>query len=354
MPYSQALNWEAELFVLVDTTVAKKRAQAQMERTITAALGYKGELNVGFPAGNFDRAVYTGGVEDLWAAFSPPEQEDSTKRYWNGFGVFREGAGAQNITVEINIALHVNTARVAGYFAQEPVSGAIYLMHSGKIGGGRLGVGKSAFLAWSKSELVGTADGEGDVRGGIVIGRIDDPDLAGRIWRFVQLVAAFKAAAVAGELETNEFRAKVEAYDRYRKEFSGRKRGARAGGAVDYLSYHGDVVQALYEERASKLRNGEEVANNGLIDLFVKERGRITEVYEVKTTTERQAMYTAIGQLLTHGAHSNKRFIVLPAGEPIASDFSAALNLHEIAVRRFELVSDRKSKRVTLLAEGRG
>ncbi len=106
-----------------------------MERTITAALGYKGELNVGFPAGNFDRAVYTGGVEDLWAAFSPPEQEDSTKRYWNGFGVFREGAGAQNITVEINIALHVNTARVAGYFAQEPVSGAIYLMHSGKIGG---------------------------------------------------------------------------------------------------------------------------------------------------------------------------------------------------------------------------
>ena len=337
------------MFVLVDTTVAKKRAQAQMERTITAALGYKGELNVGFPAGNFDRAVYTGGVEGLWAAFSPPEQEDSTKRYWNGFGVFREGAGAQNITVEINIALHVNTARVAGYFAQEPVSGAIYLMHSGKIGGGRPGVGKSAFLAWSKSELVATADGEGEVRGGIVIGRIDDPDLAGRIWRFVQLVAAFKEAAVAGALETEEFQAKVQAYDRYRKEFSGRKRGVRTAGAIDYLSYHGDVVQALYDERLARRTNGEEISNTGLIDLCVRERGRLIELYEVKTSTERQVLYTAIGQLLTHGVSGPKRIIVLPAGEPIAPDFQEAFGQHGIEVRRFEVVAARKVKQVTLL-----
>ncbi|BCB21936.1 hypothetical protein [Bosea sp. ANAM02] len=336
------------MFVLVDTTVAKKRAQAQMERTITSALGYKGVLNVGFPAGNFDRTVYSGGVEDLWAAFSPPEQEESTKRYWNGFGVFRE-APALTITVEINIPLEVNTARVAGFFAQEPISGAIYLMHSGKIGGGQPGVGKSAFLAWSKSELVATADGEGNVRSGIIIGRIDDPDLAGRIWRFVQLVAAFKVAARSGELETDEFLAKVEAYDRYRKEFSGRKRGARAGGAIDYLSYHGDVVQALYDERFASKSKAEEISNTGLIDLCVRDRGRLTELYEVKTSTERQALYTAIGQLLTHGVGGPKRIIVLPAGEEIAPDFQEAFEEHDIAVRRFEVTKARKVMRVTLL-----
>lgn len=340
------------MFVLVDATAAKRRAQAQLERNLKSVLDHQGSLNIGFRGDNFDHDVFGFGPGELWASFKPPEQEGSTRRFWNGFGIFQPDRAAQNITVEINIPLETNQERAAGFFAEDPLTGAVYLMHSGKIGGGRKGIGKSAFLAWSRSELIDVATGDGEIRSGLIIGNIDDADLAGRIWRFVQLVAAFKEAAISGDLDTTEFQAQIEAFERYRKEFSGRKRGRRSADDIDYISYHGDVVQSLYEERSARLRNGEAIGNTGLIDLFVSHGGKLTEIYEVKTNTERQALYTAIGQLITHGAgNTPKRFIVVPAQETIPEDFIAALEENKIAVRRFK-VAGRKVKTVSLLPDG--
>ncbi len=337
------------MFVLVDSTASKRRAQAQMERNLKSVLDHQGSMNIGFRGDNFDHEIYGFGPDQLWASFKPPEQEGSTKRFWNGFGIFQPDRAAQNITVEINIPLETNQERAAGFFAEDPLTGGIYLMHSGKIGGGRKGIGKSAFLAWSKSKLVEVATGDGESRSGLIIGNIDDADLAGRIWRFVQLVAAFKEAAVSGDLDSAEFQAQVEAFEQYRKEFSGRKRGRRSAGEIDYISYHGDVVQALYDERSVKLCNGEAIGNTGLIDLFVSDGGELIELYEVKTNTERQTLYTAIGQLITHGTGGTpKRFIVLPAGKEIPDDFIAALEEHRIEVRRFK-VTGKKLKTVSLL-----
>lgn len=337
------------MFVLVDSTASKRRAQVQIERNLKSILKHQGSMNIGFRGANFDHEFYSFGPYQLWASFKPPEQEGSTKRFWNAFGIFRPDRAAQNITVEINIPLETNQERAAGFVAEDPLTGGIYLMHSGKIGGGRRGIGKSAFLAWSKSELVEVATGDGETRSGLIIGNIDDVDLAGRIWRFVQLVAAFKHAAISGDLDSAEFQAQVAAFEQYRQEFSGRKRGKRSAGSIDYISYHGDVVQALYAERSIKVRNSEAIGNNGLIDLFVSDGGKLVELYEVKTSTERQALYTAIGQLITHGTGSTpKRFIVVPAGEAIPADFIAALDEHEITVRRFELTGQ-KVKTVTLL-----
>ena len=85
-------------------------------------------------------------------------------------------------------------------------------MHSGKIGGGRLGIGKTPFLVWSKAKLVDVADEDENFQTGIAVGKLDDPDLPERIWRFVRNLHSFKEEAVSGRLKTTEFNRMVEEY----------------------------------------------------------------------------------------------------------------------------------------------
>lgn len=337
------------MLLLVTTPAKKRQFQNQLEEILTSTLKPKGSLKIGYRGPNFEHDVFTLGRDKLWASFILLKQERSTTRFWNGFGIFQPDHPTQTIAVEINIPLESNSERVAGFFAEDPLTGAIYLMHSGKIGGGRKGIGKSAFLAWSKSELVDVATGYGETRSGLIIGNIHGTDLADRIWRFVQLVAAFKDAAVSGDLDGAEFQSKVSAFEQYRKEFSGRKHGKRTVGDIDYISYHGDVVQALHDERSAKLGNGETIGNNILMDLFVSKDGKLIELYEIKTNTDRQTLYTAIGQLITHSAGiALRRFIVVPDRERVPDDFIAALREHKIALRRFK-VTGQKIKKVFLL-----
>ena len=117
---------------------------------------------------------------------------------------------SQTIVVEINIATDSNTAQVAGFFAEDSETGDIFLMHSGKIGGGRLGIGKTPFLVWSKAKLVDVADEDENFQTGIAVGKLDDPDLPERIWRFVRNLHSFKEEAVSGRLKTTEFNRMVE------------------------------------------------------------------------------------------------------------------------------------------------
>ncbi|MES5485398.1 hypothetical protein QMZ05_21830, partial [Bradyrhizobium sp. INPA03-11B] len=194
-------------------------------------------------------------------------------------------------------------------------------------------------LVWSKLKLVEVSTEGGGSRSGIVVGKIDDPKLAGRIWTFVKSVHSFKEQAATGALDSPAFKQQVEEFDRYSKEFSGKKRGSR-GGRFEYLTYHGDIVQKLYDERTSRLASGERVFNSTLIDLFVKRDGVLSEVYEVKTAVGRQTLYTAIGQLVTHaanGRHNVTKVLVLPAAENIPNDLDRAISSLGIALRRFRL-----------------
>jgi hypothetical protein len=75
-------------------------------------------------------------------------------RYWNGFGIYAADRSSQTVALQINVPTDTNSATVAGFFAEEADTGDIFLMHSGKIGGGRRGIGKSAFLTWSMAKIV--------------------------------------------------------------------------------------------------------------------------------------------------------------------------------------------------------
>jgi hypothetical protein len=67
----------------------------------------------------------------------------------------------------------------------------------------------------------------------------------------------------------------------------------------------------------------------------------LVEVFEVKTSTSRAAVYTAIGQLMVHGTSDDgRRVMVLPQKEPIATDLKEALKRLNIELLRFKLNED--------------
>lgn len=337
------------MLTLVDDARRKKAAQAALERNLKGVLKRQGTRNIGFPGGNVDQTIYSAGGGQLWVAFGGPI-DSAIRRYWNAFGIYRPDRPAQSIAVEINIAAEGNSAQVAGFFAEDGETGDIFLMHSGRIGGGRPGIGKSAFLVWSKVKLVEVSERDGRIRNGIAVGKLDDPDLSERIWTFVKNVQGFKDQAAAGELDTPDFKRRVEEFDRYSREFSGKKRGMR-GGAFEYVTYHGDIVQKLYDDRNSRLSPGEEVFNSTLIDLFVKKNGVLSEIYEVKTGAGRQMLYTAIGQVMTHAATGRSdvaKFLVVPADETIPTDLAGAIEILGISVRRFRLAGTSRRRVVEL------
>ena len=325
------------MFIVVEDAKARAHAQRRVEARIKASLANRGVHNIGYPSGNQDGTLFSNGEGQLWCSFDALHDARVPRR-WNAFGVYDQSRRSQNITVEVNIPIESDSARIAGFFAQDPETGYIYLMHDGSIGGGKAGVGRKEFLAWSAASLVDVSRSGGRTRLGIVLGRIDTPDLPDRIWTFVKRVRDFKAAVDRGELETPAAKAKARDWDDFRGEWSGRRQGERLS-TIDYVSYHGDVVRALYARRSQRLDDTERVGHSRLIDLYVKASGIKTEIYEVKTAVDRQIVYTAVGQLMVHSAGSPdgiRRILVLPKGD-LAADLSQCLTALQIEVLRYNI-----------------
>jgi len=336
------------MLIMVEDAADKSHAQEAMEATVIAQLARVGKRNIGFPSGNLDEILYSNGDSSLWAAFSNFDDARVPRR-WNAFGVYEEKRQAQMITVEINVPTTSNSAAVAGFFARDPATNAIYLMHDGSVGGGKKGVGRYAFMSRPDLAREDVERTDSEPRTGIVIGRVDDPGLAGRIWHFVQAVRAFKDAVKRGDLDSDVARRTIAEWDAFKSESAGRRRGRRRA-EIDYVSYHGDIVEALRAEREAKAGATARVINSPLVDLMVKVGGAMTEIYEVKTSRDRQSLYTAIGQLMIHSLDAPAdilRTLVLPEGD-LPGGLAPCFAKLGITVRRFKLTAT-PNRKVLLL-----
>ena len=96
------------------------------------------------------------------------------------------------------------------------------------------------------------------------------------------------------------------------------------------------------------------IVNNLFIDMGVESASeRLIEIYEVKTSTARSDVYTAIGQLMVHGPQRCKKVIVLPEKDALVADLREALGRHHIGLlrykrkgRRWVIVEDAGSERI--------
>jgi hypothetical protein len=325
------------MFLLLESKEEIARAQRKLEATIRGGFVTKAIKTIGYPGG---RRLNVKVITDHHHWFWSKDLDGASKanpRKLNWFGLFREDADLQ-ISVEINTPYKGRNDLVAGFFARESDTGAIYLMHSGRIGGAKKGVGKSTFLAWSDLRLIDVVDSTGDSRGGVLVMPIEGRAAIRPAIRYIDIVARFKQAVRAGETDTPELQHKEKLYRDFYSEPRGRRKGKRSS-EIDYVSRHGDVLDALEAWRKStKLEKGARLVKNVLFDLGVARGQELVEVYEIKTSTTRSHVYTGIGQLMVHGTTQKcRRVIVLEQKRPISADLKNGLKRLGIQLLKFRL-----------------
>ena len=159
----------------------------QGSRRFTKHIGWKGE------DGEFE--VYWHDAPGIWCLLEPDREPN---RYWCGFGTDNPGdMGRLSIICEINPPKSGMNRQVAGVFIRDE-TGSVYLGHSGKVGGGRPGIGRAAFLDfYGVNNCAPVLWPDGQESETIVVGRIDT-DLLAKVKDFVEEVKKFKNE-VAGQ-----------------------------------------------------------------------------------------------------------------------------------------------------------
>lgn len=325
------------MFSMIESKAEIAKAQRKLEASFRKAFQQKATRNIGYPGGTtFGAKVVTDGKYWYWAADHDHSKSPNPRRL-NWFGVFQNDHDLQ-ISVEINTPFEGVNGQVAGFFARDNETGSVYLFHSGRVAGGTPGVSKAAFLTWSSQKLMEVFDSSGNARDGVLVMPVEGLASTRSAVRYVETIAEFKKAVRAGETSTPAFKQKEKQLVDFYSEARGRRKGTRAAD-FDYISRHGDVVDALHAWRKSTgLAAGTRLVKNVLIDLGVSIGGSLSEVYEVKTSATRPDVYTAIGQLLVHGSSEGcRRVIVLPGGEALAKDLERALERNAIEIVRFKL-----------------
>lgn len=332
------------MLLLLESKKEIAAAQRTFEATMRREFRKTETRNLTFRGGPIpDATVFTNGT--YW--YHPDNRKD---RFLNEFGVLTPGN--LPITVEINVPHEGRTGRVAGFFARDPATDALCLMHSGKVGGGQPGVGAYAFRAWLEEKPCEVFGSSGRAHLGFIVMSIDGLHATISLLRYIDRISKFKQDVRnrAIDLTDPEFQHKVQVLKDFYSEPRGRRRGRRSG-KIDFVSRHGEIVDALHDWRRCRSTPARHrIKKNIFIDMAVANtHGRLTEIYEVKTSAARSDVYSAIGQLMVHGPRNAKKVIVLPEDEPVVDDLRNALRRYNIRILRFKL----DHKRATIISNAR-
>jgi len=146
---------------------------------------------LGWPSGSGVFETYWHGRLGIWGVFEPhPPVSRDRPRFWFCFGVNDPADRSMlGITVEINPPHQGINNRLGGAFVTDS-SGQLYLGHSGRVGGGRKGIGQRAFLEFFEGGNWHFVPGRRSQLH--LIGPVDSADFVPGLARFIREVARFK------------------------------------------------------------------------------------------------------------------------------------------------------------------
>jgi hypothetical protein len=257
---------------VVENEQAIRRHRSQFMRSLKQFTDEIIPVELGHPGASTKAKVLWSERLGIW--FFPTKIADH--RYWNAFGVGRPEKGSRvSITCEINF----------------PLSGIV--VHRGKLGGGRKGVGKGLFEDHYRGVWEVMDDG-GEETTVAMIGVLNSPRFARQVAQFVRKIARIKeAAAVQSAQEELRFDELTLREDLIGDRCPDQER--ETGSECD----HGLIVRDLSEAlRERELRTG----NDGCRDLLVMNRtGRVLAVFQILTEMSPTDIHTRATQLLLDG-----------------------------------------------------
>jgi hypothetical protein len=266
------------------------------------------EAIIGSPGGAFETTFLYFESHNFWAVF-----EKDKNRYWNAFGTGKPIAGKNNsIVCEINIPFEDINRRVAAVFGKE--GDQVLLLHRGKIGGGRKGIGKNLFWENYRGEEMMVQDG--DTENWLApIGSFESKNFVQQVANFVLEIKRIKELAEdlpdLPEVETEDVEIQDFNYT-FKEEGFGKRRYSRKD-EIEAVSNHGIIINALAKQLTSR---GISVGNDHKRDLFTLKDNQIDRVFEAKTDLSNSSIYSAVGQVLIYsvekGLDDNQKILVLP------------------------------------------
>jgi hypothetical protein len=226
-------------------------------------------------------------------------------RYWNAFGIGKpEGGAATAITCEINFPLCGIDRRTGGAFAQDR-AGRIFVVHRGKLGGGRKGIGKSLFEDSYRGVWEIMDDG-GEETPVAVIGQLNSPRLARQTAQFVRKIARIKEKASARSSQTEL------TFDELcvREELIGERHcepERETGAECDRGLIVRDLAEALK-------KCGRRTGNDDHRELLVMGReNRVLAIFQIVTETTPSHLHAGAMQLLLNGLSISENPLLLLA-----------------------------------------
>lgn len=240
---------------------------------------------IGYPGGSREDIVKYSPELKVWISIL-----ELNNRYWNGFGISKPGKGSNvSLVGEINFPYEGIDRRIAGVFAKEE-NGNILILHRGKIGGGRKGIGKSFFVDNFSGEFVIAIDGKRETEF-CLVGELNSIHFLEQVSDFINEIQRVKNIINNPVAEFNDL------YNfSYTNEHFGRSVTERNEPIV-INRVHGIVVGALRTELEN---HGHLIANDKNRDLFIHKNGKIKVMFEIKTSSSTQNIYSATGQLLIY------------------------------------------------------
>ncbi|MCP5485089.1 MAG: hypothetical protein H7A22_06115 [Spirochaetales bacterium] len=281
-----------------------RNLQRRFEAAVKSLCSTRFKAKLGSQGGNVRLPIHYSPEHKAYAGFMHADG-----RFWNAFGIGEASPNAAlSIVTEINFPFEGVNRRVAGAFASEP-SGAVHVLHSGKIGGGKAGIGKHLFQESFRGKWV-TAKDEKSASEYALVGSLESPRFPLQLIEFVREVDRIKS------LKPNGGQTRLGSKVGLFIPESTKRTPFRVSRSTEAGADHAIVVNAL---AGGAERLGWHVANNRQIDLLLtKPRSDARAILvEVKSDNDRQSIYTGVGQLMLHSSalrHRGRRLLVLPDG----------------------------------------
>jgi len=150
--------------------------------------------SLGWQGGSVSADVHWHRSLRIWGVFerSPLDEHINAPRFWICFGVADPNDESMlKITVEMNPPHQGENRRIGGVFLRDEES-RIYVGHSGKVGGGRPGIGQRAFKSFSQQLDWREIETPKGLREVVVFGPLQAGRLSNALAPFIHTVADFK------------------------------------------------------------------------------------------------------------------------------------------------------------------
>ncbi len=271
---------------VLDDESAIKRYGRQFIKCFKPFIDEKIPVNLGHPGATVKAKVLWSERLGIWMV----HEKMSGSKYGHAFGA-EKPAGSSHIpiTCEINFPAKGIDRRIGGALAEDR-NGRIFVVHRGRIGGGKKGVGKALFDGHYRGVWAIMEDGSAETMVAL-IGVLNSPRFVRQVSQFVHKVERmkniFSSRTSQVEISFDELR--------FREELIG---ASYTSPLTDPSSMcdHGLIVKDLYDVLS---RLGFKAGNDPERDLLIMNaRQEITAVFEVTTDASIHIIQSAAARLL--------------------------------------------------------